>query len=503
MTFSPTCVFGRLRSLAVFVLAGWIGVAAVAFGEGVDLSERDLSHSNYHGRDLRGANLKRSELTMADFSGTDLRGADFTGTKLDRINLDNADLRDVIGWAKADLGLGIKANGANFAGTDLHGGFLIGGYSGGYFEGATFAKANLAGATLHGRFHGATFDGAIVTDALMIGADGIDSLHQDLSQRGAIVTKADVAKAVRSERDFSNAQLSGAQLQDTDLSGARLFNANLHSANLANARLHRADLREAAFYWADTTKTQFDGADLSRAKFDNMKSRGASFVGCKLIGTSLKGANLNGANLSDADLTGADFSYADLTNADLTGAILKDISIEAAILNNVRGLEPTKLSELTKRSGRWEYDLRNGFNRFVSTCSLPLHLLFTPLAVALGLLGSHAERARRSFLTLTAINGMAAIPFAASLLLALLGGSPTAQMSAPGLWMLWFQLWGLMVFGLGVLLAVSIAAATYHVVRHVLMKPRTEPLVSLCCAVLTLANCAFAFSLLVLMAPDA
>ena len=337
----------------------------------------------------------------------------------------------------------------------------------------------------------------------MLGAGGVELIRNDLRRRGAIVVGVDFAAAVKSGRDFSNAFLRHAQLQDVDLTGAKLGSANLHSANFDRAQLDGADLREAQLYFATAKDARFEGANLSRSHFDNVNANGASFVGAKLVNASLFRTDLSGANLRDADLTGANLSYADLTGADLTGATLDDVAVEAAIFDDVRGLPPETQRKLTERAGRWKYDLEMGVNDFLQNWSFRLHLVLTPVAIVLGLMGFRGGRARTSFAVMTGINLATVIPLVIGWIFAMLGGSPTAQMSEPSLWGAWFSLWPVMMLGLGILFLGSLAAGGYQIVRYVIMTPRNRPFLLLNCVLLTVANCFFAATVLSMMAPDA
>jgi len=467
------------------------------------LRDRPFVRSDCQGCDLQGADFRNADLSSADFSGADLRGADLTGAEIDRITLDGADLRGVIGWAEVDLGLGIKANRANFSGTDLRGSRVCGGYSGGYFEQANFTDADLTGATLSGRFHGARFDGAILNGTVMLGAHGLESIREDLRAQGAIVIGEDFAKAVRSGRDFSGYLLRGVRLQDADLAGAQLKGADLKGAHFDRAQLTEADLREARLLYGTAVDARFDRADLSGAFIYSLDAAGASFRGARLKETNLARANLAGTVLRDADLTGADLKYADLTGADLTGAILDDIEIDAAILVDVQGLDPETERLLKKRAGRWSYELLTAIDRFVKDFSLSLHLLLAPTAALVACAGLQSSAARYGYVAFITINLASVVPLLARLILAVLGGSPTAQMSHRGLWSIWFYLWPVLMLSLLALLVASLAAGGYHIAKHVVKRPRDKPLLSIACSVLTAANCFFAFASCMSMVPDA
>jgi uncharacterized protein YjbI with pentapeptide repeats len=481
------CLLGGFRSVIV----------------AADLSGSDLSHADHTGQNLRGADLAYVDLTMADLSGADLREANLTGAKLDRINLDGADLRGVIGWSEADIGLGISANNANFSGTDLRNAKVAGTYSGGFFEGANFTNANLTGATLAGRFHDAEFRGAVLKDAVMLGAAGVESLREDLRKRGAIVVAEDFAAAVKSGRDFSHFLLRGVQLQDVNLTGARLVEADFNSAHLDRSIFNSAQLRGAEFYFATAEDAQFDGADLSQSNFDNVDAARASFVGASLVNASLYGTDLTGADMRNADLTGADLSFAELTGADLSGANLNDVEVEAAIIQDIRGVSPDIERMLRRRAGRNWYEIKVRMNEILQDWSLALHLSITPIAIVLAVVGSRGTGARYLYVMIGGINAAMLIPLLTHCILSLAGGSPTAQLSAPGPWRVWFHLWPLMMLAVGALLLVSLAAGTCLTLRSVVMKPRHKPVLSVCFVLLTIANCLLAAQLLLMMAPDA
>ena len=458
----------------------------------------DISHSNFSDADLRDADLTGADLTRADFSGADLRGANLTDTRLDRMNLDGADLRGVIGWATADLGLGqgISARGADFSGLDLRDGRIWGcsfekaNFSGANlretmiasrsFEKANFTNADLAGATLVGPFQGAVFDAAKVNGALMLSTSGLEPLSEDLSKRGAIVTGKDFADAVRSGRDFSGAYLANANLQDLDLTDANLRGASLRRACLDRTRLDRADLRQALLPYASIIGTRFNGADISGADFACASGAGASFEDAKLVGAKISSAYFTGVNLRNADLTKADLAYADLTGSDLTGAILDDIDVQAAILDGVKGLDPEKQRELHKQAGRWSYEFHRDLDRFLETCSLPLHILLTLVTIVLACIGLRTGFARRGYIALLTVNIVAASVIPGGLMLA---GSGFAGI---------FLLLGMIQF-LGVVLFGAIIVSVFHIIRYVIIPPRNKPGLAASAALLTIANCFFVF----------
>jgi uncharacterized protein YjbI with pentapeptide repeats len=82
--------------------------------QGINLTERDLSHRYLGQADLRNAQLLRTNFYMSDLSDACLMGASLSGADLTGANLTGADLRAV------------NLNGANLLVADLHKAILVG-----------------------------------------------------------------------------------------------------------------------------------------------------------------------------------------------------------------------------------------------------------------------------------------------------------------------------------------------------------------------------------------
>jgi len=189
------------------------------------LSNRQCTHC-----DLRGANLRGMKLAGANLAGANLRGANLRGADLAGANLQGADLGSAY-LTGANLG------NANLQGADLGNADLRGAYLGhaqlreAYLEDAYLKDAYLGDAKLwRANLEGAHLEGA------KLGRTQLG--HADLS--GADLRGADLKRA-----NLSNADLKGADLRRAHLWGTRLQGANLEDAHLRGADLEGAHIKGA------------------------------------------------------------------------------------------------------------------------------------------------------------------------------------------------------------------------------------------------------------------
>lgn len=163
--------------------------------QGLQLTEADLSGSNFIECDLGGIDLRGARLGAATFLQCNLAGARLEGAQLDGVVFAKA-----CSLAGADLSQASLKN-ANLAEVDLRGAMLV--------------KAQLTGAYLS-----------------LAQLDGCDARL---------------------------ANLEGALLRRTGLSRARLAGASFKDAVLQYADLRSADLRQANLFGADLSRTRLDG----------------------------------------------------------------------------------------------------------------------------------------------------------------------------------------------------------------------------------------------------
>jgi len=176
--------------------------------QGLQLTEAELSGSNFVECDLGGVDLRGARLSAATFLQCNLAGARLEGAQLDGA---------------------VFAKGCSLAGADL--------------SQASLRNANLAEVDLNG---------AKLVKAQLAGA------HLSLAQLNGC--------------DARLANLEGALLRRTVLARARLAGASFKDAVLQHADLRSADLRQANLFGADLSRTKldadvrFDGALLERVR---------------------------------------------------------------------------------------------------------------------------------------------------------------------------------------------------------------------------------------------
>jgi uncharacterized protein YjbI with pentapeptide repeats len=176
--------------------------------QGLQLTEAELSGSNFVECDLGGVDLRGARLGAATFLQCNLAGARLEGAQLDGA---------------------VFAKGCSLAGADL--------------SQASLKNANLAEVDLRG---------AKLVKAQLAGA------HLSLAQLGGC--------------DARLANLEGALLRRTVLARARLAGASFKGAVMQHADLRSADLRKANLFGADLSRTKldadvrFDGALLERVR---------------------------------------------------------------------------------------------------------------------------------------------------------------------------------------------------------------------------------------------
>jgi uncharacterized protein YjbI with pentapeptide repeats len=447
------CLFARFVAVNLTV----ISTSALLFADDRTISpprktyQKSLSFRKLEGKSFANADLRDTEMSLTHFKGANLRGANFTNSAMDRAELMDADLSHAVGLGTVDFGLGIDAQRANFQHADLRNARL----PGTYFENADFRGANLNGAFLAGRFHDAKFDDADVRDAVMLGAAGIEKLHDDLRARGALVDANDFVQAVRAGRDFSGCHLDGFQLAKANLDAASFQSASLHSANLEGASLRGASISDANICWAKLSNAKLSDSNLILARLIGADLTGADLTKAKCRGATFAGAKLRGAKLIGADLTNADFRNADLSGVDLTGAILDGVKWEAAIIADLIGVNPQEQSELNSKAARWKYDLADTLGYVRRAFSFPAWLICW-VAGAIVLVRGLMRNPRELFLLIFAgLHSIAAFPAFAFVFLIVAGASPTVQLSGSySGWSAWVHLWPL-AYGVSLLALAS------------------------------------------------
>lgn len=225
-----------------------------------DLSQLDLSGSQFREMELRYANLRQTKLNGADFSegqeawrgSSNLAGADFTDAWLYHTNFSG------------------RTPGS---GTNLAGAWIANQYAA---KQVNFRNAILSGATIHW----AGFDEADFTGAEMTGVK---------------LSHFRCGKCEMPGLNFTKMKISS----DLVLSFSNISKSNFSGMNLSNAWFDAVHAAGASFNGAHLHKARFDRADLRGADLRNAVLTGINFQQCDLRGADLTGATIGAWNAPD------------------------------------------------------------------------------------------------------------------------------------------------------------------------------------------------------------
>ncbi len=186
------------------------GIAKLAPGATLDLSNKSLNGLDLSGLDLRRTNLQSARLNKAKLAGANLSG----------VNFDQ-------GWA-----LGADVSGANFSSARLFGTQLVGAMA----DRADFSNARFAGDLSKASLIGARFDGADLSADMKNQSMGLmRGVFKSANLSGASFVKANLSRVVLEFTSLTDADLSGARLDGSELAGANLTGANVEGTNFDNA----------------------------------------------------------------------------------------------------------------------------------------------------------------------------------------------------------------------------------------------------------------------------
>lgn len=170
----PLGELGQTAALQALVqqqqsLAGTELLEGLSFRKGtfnrIDLSDAQLTGTEFSDASLRNANLNRASLRFATLTNANLSEATADGAEFTFVQADSAQFTN--SHAKGSTWFAARANGADFKGADLSGaGFAFSDLRGAAFEGANLTNAVFLGSDLRG----ATFGGAVLDDTDFTGS---------------------------------------------------------------------------------------------------------------------------------------------------------------------------------------------------------------------------------------------------------------------------------------------------------------------------------------------
>jgi hypothetical protein len=113
--------------------------------------------------------------------------------------------------------------------------------------------------------------------------------------------------------------LKGARLEDANLENALMDGANLMETHLSRANLPHAQLRKANISATQSFETNLSSAKLGGANLSNSSYIWADFSGANLVATNLSNSDFSGANLSNTYLALTRLCGVNLNEAKLSG----------------------------------------------------------------------------------------------------------------------------------------------------------------------------------------
>lgn len=282
--------FSVVASFVLLILYIQYPIRCVPNCVGADLRSTELSNLNLSETDFLEANLISSNL-----SGTNLSGSDFSGARMAAANLQDTNLANTR-FTGADL-RGVDLRNANLRGAD---------FTGARLDRVDMTDNDLTETLLHG---------AILDEAVLVRVNLANAELRGVSMINATMTSADLSDANLVGAIMSGSDISGAMLDGADLSGAWL---NL--VDLSNSSLQDTTLR---------------GAYLIGSRLPSTNLRSTSMEGAVLLGVNLGGADLVGANLTGIRIFPSEFLNQGVISADPVLSELNELA-RSRILSTVR-----------------------------------------------------------------------------------------------------------------------------------------------------------------------
>ena len=294
---------------------------------GCDLSNYDFSVNM---PDLTGADISESNMTGSNFykvilDGVWLNAAILDGADLSRVSMIGARMEHV-------RTLGKTISNYEFTPTNI--------------DYASFAHSDLSkfDMTYYPRYelYDINFSYTVLSDANIK-----DRNFSDSDFKGAVLSKAHLERT-----HFNGVELSNASLVHSFLENVHFYSVNFDESNLTGASSAGAIVRKPK----GMKKVQMPGFHLGGADLDGLDISGSNFIGADLSGASLRDATCVDVNFTNAifdktDLTQATMNYSDFRGSTLQNAIFMDIIMKiielkffiGADISNIKFHPDTKL----------------------------------------------------------------------------------------------------------------------------------------------------------------
>jgi uncharacterized protein YjbI with pentapeptide repeats len=361
-------------------------------GQGLNLTEADLSDCNLEEFNLRRSTLNRAQLYRTNLIGANLSGARLICPGMERTNLKGAILKgayvhalaaQVCDFRDADLSELVDATGSLFHGCSMSS--LNAAQS--MFAGSTFYQCDLENAN----FRGSNLQGCSINECILDNANlSLTLLAQTMitksRMQGTLMNHA-TGKGLVLQRlsccdglQLVNAELpllrcdvmlgSGLNGQSLNASNAdfnecSLGNSNFSKSTLSNSRWKSCHLYQSDFSEAKLDEASFSNSSILESIFERVMAENLRVVESRLPNAKMSGFMGRGALFRDCDLSSADLSKAYLYRAVLTGdparaMCLKGVNLQEAIL--VQAYITADLQNANLRGARCTYARLNNCN---------------------------------------------------------------------------------------------------------------------------------------------
>ena len=200
-----------------------------------DLSNANLTYSQFHGADITKANLSNANLYSSYFQAAKLNDTNLTNSQLQYANFSYADLR-----------------GANLKGANI--------------EHAIFDNAKLDGATW---VNGLKCRKGSKGSCRFIYKKKKKTVSYAIDFKGKILSNKTLDNSNFEQADLRASKFLRSSLKGVNFKGANLMGATFKSAKLQNANFEGANLTGADFRWANLEGANLEGAIIHRTRFSH------------------------------------------------------------------------------------------------------------------------------------------------------------------------------------------------------------------------------------------
>jgi uncharacterized protein YjbI with pentapeptide repeats len=267
-------------------------------GQGLDLSNMNLSGKQLNGVDLRKANLTRTILHDSSLDHSDLSYSTLLCTGLEKTSFVGANLQYFYGHALSaqvcDFSDANFSFSPDITGSAFHGCKMIG---------TKLVNAKLSGAT----FYQCNLDNSVFENAICNNINIVESMADMVSFSYVNIENARIVDSNMNHANFEGVYARGLNIRNSQLDNSVFKDSNLYRFYCSGDPVSEASFKNADFSGAVLGNSVFV-ADLSNANFQNIIAPYAIFNQSILTGANFDGANISHGIFIKANLKGVTFS---------------------------------------------------------------------------------------------------------------------------------------------------------------------------------------------------